>query len=169
MALKKCRECGKDVSTKATACVGCGAPLRKKRSSPLARLLLLGIIGFTVFVAVAAKRGAPPRSASAATKSPAPAAPTPPRLEGQSSWAWEHAKTLVRASLKAPSTAKFPTWEWSKHVAYRGDGVYEMHLPVDSQNSFGAMLRTDFYVTLRLKGGEPHVPANWKVEKFEFR
>lgn len=167
MALKKCKECGKEVSSKATACVGCGAPLAKKKSSTLARLFLFVMIGFTVLAVVAANRGPHPRSASASPSTPA--APKAPKFDGQGSWAWEHAKTLVRASLKSPSTAEFPSWGWSEHVAYRGDGLYEMHLPVDSQNSFGATLRTDFYVTLRLNGGEPHAMANWKVEKFEFR
>lgn len=30
MALKKCKECGKDVSTKALACPNCGNPIKNK-------------------------------------------------------------------------------------------------------------------------------------------
>lgn len=45
MALKKCKECGNDVSTKATACPKCGAVLKKKTGC-------LGYIGaaFLIFI-----------------------------------------------------------------------------------------------------------------------
>lgn len=33
MALKKCRECGKQVSTRAAACPSCGAPVKAKKNS----------------------------------------------------------------------------------------------------------------------------------------
>ena len=34
MALIKCHECGRDVSTLAAACPGCGAPIRKEGPKP---------------------------------------------------------------------------------------------------------------------------------------
>lgn len=42
MAMVKCEECGKDVSTEATACPGCGAR-RTRRSSSWFFLLILGV------------------------------------------------------------------------------------------------------------------------------
>jgi hypothetical protein len=41
MALIKCKECGRTVSDKATACVGCGAPLRR-------RSIFSGLKGFNL-------------------------------------------------------------------------------------------------------------------------
>jgi len=51
MALKKCKECGNDVSTKATSCPKCGAVLKKKTGclgyavAGIAILVLLSVIG----------------------------------------------------------------------------------------------------------------------------
>lgn len=48
MALIKCRECGKDVSTEATACPGCGAPPaqpeKQKQGSPLVGVIVMAVI-----------------------------------------------------------------------------------------------------------------------------
>ena len=50
MAIKKCKECGDKVSTKATSCPHCGAVLKKERKSIgcgglIIVLILLGVIG----------------------------------------------------------------------------------------------------------------------------
>lgn len=47
MALKKCRECGNEVSTKAESCPKCGAVLKKKTSG-CAGCLAAGLVGFIV-------------------------------------------------------------------------------------------------------------------------
>lgn len=47
MALKKCKECGKEVSTKAESCPNCGAVLKRKTSG-CAGCLAVFIIGFIV-------------------------------------------------------------------------------------------------------------------------
>lgn len=48
MALKKCKECGKDVSTEAQKCPNCGAPVKRSRSfgcfTLISILFLLGLI-----------------------------------------------------------------------------------------------------------------------------
>lgn len=56
------------------------------------------------------------------------------------------AEKTVKNILKAPSTAKFPglkEWGFAKQ-----DGKIYIQGYVDSQNSFGAMLRSDFQITL---------------------
>lgn len=51
MALKKCKECGKEVSTKAESCPSCGAVLKKKTGfltyivAGFLILIVLGVIG----------------------------------------------------------------------------------------------------------------------------
>lgn len=50
MALKKCKECGADISSKAKECPKCGAPQVKKRI-PIFKLAFGAMFGYAVFVA----------------------------------------------------------------------------------------------------------------------
>lgn len=54
----------------------------------------------------------------------------------------------VSNMLKAPTTAKFDNWVRSSN----GDGSFTVTGTVDSQNSFGAMLRSQFSCKVRDKG-----------------
>ena len=73
------------------------------------------------------------------------------RLASQSGLAYSKAKDYVKQRLKAPSTAKFPFQLFSTDVLvnYLGDGQYLVRSYVDSQNSFGAMIRTYFQCVLQ--------------------
>ena len=54
----------------------------------------------------------------------------------------------IKEILKSPSTAKFPNiteWGFAKE-----DGIITIQGYVDSQNSFGAMIRSDFQFKIRL-------------------
>lgn len=59
-----------------------------------------------------------------------------------------HCKEFVSARLKAPSTASFS----SPSTAGSGEGPYTVHGVVDSQNSFGAMLRSSYTCTVQFAG-----------------
>lgn len=48
MSLKKCKECGTQVSSKADKCPSCGAPLKKKTSTLTWLVLLIVIFGVVV-------------------------------------------------------------------------------------------------------------------------
>jgi len=50
-------------------------------------------------------------------------------------------KDYVKARLKAPGTAKFGD---ALVMPWKGDGCYQVSGYVDSQNSFGALLRTKY-------------------------
>lgn len=59
------------------------------------------------------------------------------------------AQELVKSALKSPSTAKFPKitdWKFAKD---KEQIIIQSY--VDSQNSFGAMLRSEFQLTLSTK------------------
>jgi hypothetical protein len=73
MALKNCKEYGKPVSTKARACVGCGAPLLK-RTSRVVKLLGYALLAALLFgiVIPAMKSRTPRASRAAAPMEPAP-------------------------------------------------------------------------------------------------
>lgn len=63
--------------------------------------------------------------------------------------AWYRARDYIKAALKSPSSAKFASYSESR-VAYNyDDNVYHVTMWVESQNSFGAMLRKDFTVQLK--------------------
>ena len=67
------------------------------------------------------------------------------------------AQEFVKRALKAPSTAEFP-WE-PVRAGTDGTGLYQVESYVDSQNSFGAMVRSEWMVNMRLSGDR------WTLEK----
>jgi len=62
----------------------------------------------------------------------------------------------VKGSLKSPSTAKFP---WALGGQSLGNCRYRVRSHVDSQNGFGAMLRTEYEVEVEL------TPGGYKIVK----
>lgn len=73
--------------------------------------------------------------------------------------AQEHVKSFILKSLKAPSTAKFPGY--SEIPVVKKDGYWESYTYVDAQNSYGAMIRTNYYVKMENQGGR------WKLVKID--
>lgn len=73
--------------------------------------------------------------------------------------AWVMAQFYVKACLKSPGTADFGgLWGGDyqnpkTHVSYLGNNEYLVRGWVDSQNAFGATVRTDFSLKLRDEGG----------------
>ena len=64
--------------------------------------------------------------------------------------AFVSSQEYVRARLKAPSTAKFPGSSDSNiKVQYIGDCKHQVYAFVDSQNGFGAMIRTQYYAEMQ--------------------
>jgi hypothetical protein len=63
-----------------------------------------------------------------------------------------YAKDLVKRRLKAPSTAKFP---WIVEGVHMGDCVYRVSSYVDSQNGFGAQIRTNYVAEVK------HIEGGW--------
>ena len=61
--------------------------------------------------------------------------------------AWVCAQDVVKGKLKSPSTAKFCSYSPDR-VADLGNNKYKITGYVDAQNSFGAMIRKNFTVTL---------------------
>jgi len=84
---------------------------------------------------------------------------------GETVEAWVIAKQFVLDKLISPSTAKFNGAARSPYVVYLGDARYRVTASVDSQNSFGAMLRTEFVVIVRAERDEHQT---WTLENLEF-
>lgn len=77
--------------------------------------------------------------------------------------AYVMSQSYVKQGLKAPSTAKFP-WATDISVQSIGDCKFRISAYVDSQNSFGAMLRTRYTATMQ------HFPdkGSWTAVELNF-
>lgn len=75
--------------------------------------------------------------------------------------AWAYMQLFVKKDLKSPKSADFPFGGY-RHVAYLGNKRYKVVSYVDSQNSFGAMIRTNF------KGIITRINNGWKLEYLDF-
>lgn len=66
------------------------------------------------------------------------------------------AQDMVTRALKAPSTAKFPSqiWALDKYAICKNKDIITVQSYVDSQNSFGAMLRNEWTVQMNTKEGK---------------
>jgi hypothetical protein len=91
-----------------------------------------------------------------------PSSPTPttPEPEHDAVTATFWAQEFVKQSLKSPDSAKFPSV--SKAIDL-GDGRYFYDAYVDSQNSFGASVRTNFQCWVKYVG-----PQKWECENLKF-
>ncbi|MDD3475053.1 MAG: hypothetical protein PHP08_04130 [Candidatus Dojkabacteria bacterium] len=77
-----------------------------------------------------------------------------------------YSKQLVEAVLKAPSTAEFPGGFFDPFSGWgfgKEGSTYKVSSYVDSQNSFGAMIRSNFYLEFNWPAGE-----DLEVTKFIF-
>lgn len=105
------------------------------------------------------------------TTSPRPATPSTSAQDtlggsvGETVEAWVAAQQFVKAKLISPSTAKFNGVARSPYVVYLGGCRYRVTASVDSQNNFGAMLRTEFEAIVRAKRDDHQT---WVLESLEF-
>lgn len=80
------------------------------------------------------------------------------QIEGQGAQAYVACKNTVKDSLTSPSTAKFPWTGWQFRVLPNGKTA-TVRSHVDSQNQFGARVRTNFECRMRYLG-----QGSWAVE-----
>ena len=77
--------------------------------------------------------------------------------------AWCMAQRFVEQSLKCPRTVKWPWVSYSKVTTHLGNGRYRCASYFDAQNSFGAMIRTNFVCVVEHTGG-----SKWRLESLTF-
>jgi hypothetical protein len=69
--------------------------------------------------------------------------------------AYSFAEDFIKQRLKSPSTAKFPgIFEKEDHIIDFGNGQYFITSWVDSQNGFGAMIRSNWSCTIIFEDGK---------------
>lgn len=147
---KTCKYCAMSVPKAASICPYC----RKKLGmSTLVKIILAVIcLPFIAGIFSGIKGGPAPQEQSA------PAAPSSEQIARdmadsiKSTAKWQ-AKQFVEASLKAPSTAKWPNYnEFAAAPVVGENDTWEVMGHVDSQNSYGAMLRTNWHVKMKKSG-----------------
>lgn len=75
--------------------------------------------------------------------------------ESDSILAYNYAKGFVSDRLKSPSTAEFPgTFEKKNHITVLGNGQYQINSWVDSQNGFGAKIRSRWSCKIIFENGQ---------------
>lgn len=119
-------------------------PVRRKKFSPAQKWVAVGIaVAFLAIIGAASNH-----DDSAGTND-------------RSATAFEMCKKSVRTDLRAPGTAKFRDYfgDQAPSVSGSGDGPYTVISTVDSQNGFGAMLRSSFVCTATYIGSD-----QWSVD-----
>lgn len=89
----------------------------------------------------------------------------PSKSEVKPFHAWVAAKELVKAKLTSPATADFPAAD-DRHDNVN-DTTFWIEGHVDSQNAYGAVLRTSFQIKVVYTGGDPMRASSWR--ELEFR
>ena len=131
MALKKCKECGKEVSSKADKCPNCGAPTKRKSIGCGGGLLVIIIIGI-----IGAMMGGNDTKSTKSTVSSPPKEPT----EIVSNSAWDggvyQVKRYLKNNLKDPDS--FEAIEWSPVTKVDlSTHKYIVRCKYRAKNSFG--------------------------------
>ena len=177
MALEKCGECGKDVSSKSTTCPGCGGPspaaLRaerdkeedEKRQGEFKSLFIIGVfVLFCFWWFVDLDGGSVPKGNAKAPTEKERARQEESDLTKAQIIAGRLCKDRVKKELMAPSTASFPFAP--RHGITTTDGKHHKVLSyVDSENYFGAQIRKTFLCEVSGSGDDF---SNYKITEFHF-
>jgi len=85
------------------------------------------------------------------------------KQKGSVDGAWAYMQIFVEKRLKSPKSADFPFGGGTYHTTDLGGGRYKVNSYVDSQNAFGANIRTHFDGIIKRKDG------GWVLEYLNFR
>ncbi len=142
MALIECPECNKQISETASSCPQCGysfskgeteSILKESKKYKIAGYFVSAIILIFLF-----------KLCTGGDKSKVV---VPWDQVDNSLVAWVYTRSIVEKQLKSPITAKFPA-DYTEFIKHNGT-TYTIDAYVDSQNSFGAMIRTYFKATVQ--------------------
>lgn len=154
MALINCPECKKEISDQAKSCPQCGfEPIDsktvhtevKKTKSAADGFKSLAIAFGIIFILFYLVRSCDDEKSNSSNSSYTP----------NKFLAYTYAEDFVKQKLKSPSTAEFPgTLEKADHITELGNKKYRITSWVDSQNSFGATIRTKFSCVIEFEGNK---------------
>lgn len=87
--------------------------------------------------------------------------PQPKASRDLTTMAFIQCQDLVKGELISPSTADFPSFDFESNIA--PDDLYIIRSYVDSQNGFGATIRTRWRCKVRYIGGDEAAPSSWRL------
>lgn len=146
--IKKCKKCMEEITDNAKICSKCNTKIKY----PWYLKLAIGIIIFSIvtIILIISIVSSDNKSKNISVKIiPSPTSESLHSLtssqEGEFSYL---AQDTIIKFLKSPSTAKFPgmIMESNKWKVIRNKELVQVSSYVDSQNSFGAMIRSNFVV-----------------------
>lgn len=148
MALRACKECGKDISTKAEACPHCGA---KPRRTSAFTLIIAAFFILVAFSAIKASLPGDTTTSARAVKAPPPSAQ---QLAAQKRDIEEGllagaCQGWVSKSLHDPGSASFESGFAVAHEA----GLDRVQVRVRAKNAFNAIRLSTFECRIGRKGG----------------
>ena len=146
MALTNCPECNNEVSDSALTCPHCGFQLKnqklqkkapKKKAGGCAIIIIAILILFIVFHNIGSNDESDDSRGTSKML------------------AYNYAENFVKKKLKSPSTADFPgVQQKDQHTTMIGKDKYKIESWVDSENSFGANIRTKFSCIIIFEGDQ---------------
>lgn len=151
---KKCSQCLAEVSPQAKKCSHCGSKLQQPTSMLTVLVLVIVIVGVFTSIIISSTGG----GSNTSSQSKQPTA-----YDYEQS-AIAYAEPYILRSLKSPSTADFCRGT----ATGLGENKYKVSSCVDSQNSYGATLRSNWEAVMIYTGGDPDNIASWKPEKITF-
>ena len=150
MALKKCKECGNDVSTEADSCPKCGAVLKKKtgffRFVGGAFLIFITLVAVGVLISGVSN---PPKTSS-----------VPVLSEKEKAQRYEACTAMIEIARGGEMLYEFDTKGASIHVLV-GQGY--ITAPIDAKKKFAEMVNC--YVLKGAGGGVPFDLIHWQTGK----
>lgn len=151
---KKCPDCFEEIPAQAKKCSHCGSKLPQPTSPIVKVLAILLAVGFFSSIILAGVGGGSSSSSQ----------PKQPTAYDYQQSAIAYAEPYIQRLLKSPSTADFCRGT----ATDLGDNKWNVSSCVDSQNSYGAMLRSNWEAVMVYTGGDPDNIGSWKAEKITF-
>lgn len=147
--LIKCKDCKAEISKKAKACPNCGSPTKQKVgciSSLISTIIVLGLFFLGMQTCLDSLDEIPQ---------------VPWEQQDSKATAYRMCADWVKERLKSPSTAKFPgVFDGRLDDIVRTNQRYFIKSYVDAQNSFGAVVRTNWTCSTTQKS-----EGNWTLNK----